>query len=80
MLYEIEVEEAGARFAEMMATIRAGYGVLIRKEGRIVARLIPESAFATLEAGGGPDDGLTAEEQEARELMDLIEADMNDSF
>lgn len=80
MLYEVEADEVPIRFAEMMATIAAGYGVLILQDGVVIARLAPESAFAALEADADPDDGLTLEEREARELMEIIEADMNDSF
>ncbi len=63
-----------------MATIEAGYGVLVRKGDVVVARLVPESAFAAFEAGGFADDGLTPEEREARELMEMLQADMYDSF
>ena len=31
MLYEVDIEDAAARFAEMMQTIAAGYGVLIKQ-------------------------------------------------
>jgi antitoxin (DNA-binding transcriptional repressor) of toxin-antitoxin stability system len=76
MLFEIEVDEVPQRFAEMMATLEAGYGVLILKGGAIVARMLPESAFADAD----PFADLTPEEREARELAEMIEADMNDSF
>jgi antitoxin (DNA-binding transcriptional repressor) of toxin-antitoxin stability system len=80
MLFEVDVSEAPARFAEMMATIAAGYGVLIVKDGAIIARLAPEAAFAALSEATQLEAGLTPEEIEARELMALIEADMHDSF
>ncbi len=80
MLYEIDIDEVPARWSEVMATVAAGYGVLVLRGGTIVARLVPEAAFAALEAGTAADGELTAEEREARELMEMIEADMNDSF
>ncbi|QUD87202.1 hypothetical protein [Phenylobacterium montanum] len=78
MLFEIEVEEAPARFAELMATIAAGYGVLIKRGDEVVARLVPEAAFH--EGTEADDDGLTPEEREARETMEAFAAAMNDSF
>ena len=80
MLYELDVEEGPARFAEAMATIDAGYGVLLRRAGVVVARIVPESAFVALEAEAGADDGLTAEEREMRELMEAFDDEMNDRF
>ncbi|MDR3512412.1 MAG: hypothetical protein P4L73_12315 [Caulobacteraceae bacterium] len=79
MLFEIDIEEGPARFAELIATIDAGYGVLIRRGGEVIARLVPESAFAA-QAAEAPDDGLTPEEREAREVMEMFQAQMNDSF
>jgi antitoxin (DNA-binding transcriptional repressor) of toxin-antitoxin stability system len=78
MLYEVDVEEASARFAELMATIAAGYGVLIKRGDEVVARLVPEAAFH--EAAEHGDDGLTPEEREARETMEAFAAAMNDGF
>jgi antitoxin (DNA-binding transcriptional repressor) of toxin-antitoxin stability system len=80
MLYEVEFDEVPARWAEMAATINAGYGVLILRGGRIVARLAPEAAFAALEARADRDDGLTPEEREAREILEAFQDQMNDSF
>lgn len=79
MLFEIDIEDVPARLAELTATIDAGYGVLIRRGGAVIARLVPETAFAALEAEA-QDDGLTAEERAAREMMEMFEAQMNDSF
>jgi antitoxin (DNA-binding transcriptional repressor) of toxin-antitoxin stability system len=78
MLFEIDIEDVPARLAELTATIDAGYGVLIRRGGAVIARLVPEAAFAALEAEA--DDGLTQEQREAREMMEMFEAQMNDSF
>jgi antitoxin (DNA-binding transcriptional repressor) of toxin-antitoxin stability system len=80
MLFEIDIEEGPARFAEMMATIDAGFGVLVRRGGVVVARLVPEAAFAALEGAAGGDDGLTPEEREMREMFELLDADMNGVF
>ena len=80
MLFEIDIEEGPARFAEMMATIDAGYGVLVRRSGAVVARLVPEAAFAALEGAAAADDGLTPEEREMREMFELLDADMNGGF
>ncbi len=81
MLFEIDIEEGPARFAEMIATIDAGYGVLVRRGGEIIARLVPEAAFAAAaEAESDADDGLTPEEREMRELMEAFEDQMNDQF
>ncbi len=80
MLFEIDIEEGPARFAEMIATIDAGYGVLVRRGGVVIARLVPEAAFSALEAEADADDGLTLEEREAREVLEMFEAEMNDSF
>ena len=80
MLFEIDIEEGPARFAEMIATIDAGYGVLVRRGGAIIARLVPESAFAAVEAEADQDDGLTSEEREMRELMEAFDDQMNDRF
>jgi len=77
MLYEVDVAEAAARFADMMATIAAGYGVLIKDGDQIVARLVPESAFHE----PPPDDAdLTPEEREARDTFELLQSDIEDSF
>lgn len=78
MLFEIDIEEGPARFAELIATIDAGYGVLIRRGGEVIARLVPESAFVA--PAEEADDGLTLEEREAREVMEMFQAQMNDSF
>jgi antitoxin (DNA-binding transcriptional repressor) of toxin-antitoxin stability system len=78
MLLRLEADEVPARFADMLATIAAGYGVIIEKDGEAVARLVPEAAFHKEEEPS--DDGLTPEEREAREVMSAFEAMMNDSF
>ena len=80
MLFEFDIEDDPERLAAMIATIDAGYGVLIRREGQVIARLVPEAAFAALEAEQAADDGLTPEEREMREMIELLQADMNDSF
>ena len=77
MLYEVDVSEAPARFAEMLQTIAAGYGVLVRDGEAIVARLVPESAFHE----PPPDDAdLTPEEREARATFEMLQSDIEDSF
>jgi antitoxin (DNA-binding transcriptional repressor) of toxin-antitoxin stability system len=80
MTFEIDIDEGAARFAELIATIDAGYGVLVRRGGQVIARLVPEAAFAALEAQAGTEEPLTAEEREMREMFELLEADMNGSF
>jgi antitoxin (DNA-binding transcriptional repressor) of toxin-antitoxin stability system len=79
MLFEIDIEDAPARFAEMIATIDAGYGVLVRRDGAVIARLVPEAAFNALTAPDR-DEGLTAEEREMREVIEQLDADMNGGF
>jgi antitoxin (DNA-binding transcriptional repressor) of toxin-antitoxin stability system len=79
MLFDIDAEEVPTRFAEMLATLDAGYGVIITKAGEPFARLVPESAFKP-EIIEDPDDGLTPEERDAREMMAMFESMMNDSF
>ena len=78
MLFEVDVEEVPTRFAELIATVAAGYGVLIKRGDEVVARLVPERAFH--EPAAEVDDGLTPEEREARETMEAFAAAMNDSF
>ena len=80
MLFEIDIEEGPVRFAEIIATIDAGFGVLVRRGAVVIARLIPEAAFAALEAEAEADDDLTPDEREMREMIELLEADMNGSF
>ncbi len=79
MLQIIEADEVPAHFAEMLATIDAGYGVIIMRGGEAIARLAPESAFHEPEEDVA-EDGLTPEEREAREVMSAFQAMMNDSF
>jgi prevent-host-death family protein len=79
MLLTLDAADVPAQFAEMLATIEAGYGVIITKAGEPIARLVPESAFHKDEAEQS-EDGLTPEEREAREVMSAFEAMMNDSF
>jgi antitoxin (DNA-binding transcriptional repressor) of toxin-antitoxin stability system len=78
MLYEVDIEDAPARFAELIQTIDAGYGVLIRRGGEIIARLAPESAFHEDEAD--PDANLTPEERQAKETFEMFQHDIEDSF
>jgi antitoxin (DNA-binding transcriptional repressor) of toxin-antitoxin stability system len=80
MLFEIDIEEGPARFAELIATVDAGYGVLVRRGGAVIARLVPEAAFAALTAQADPYEGLTDDEREMRETIEMLEADMNDGF
>jgi antitoxin (DNA-binding transcriptional repressor) of toxin-antitoxin stability system len=75
MLLEVDIEDAPARFAEMIATIDAGLGVLVTRGETVICRLVPEAAFH-VEA----EDGLSPEEREAREVMAMFESMMNDSF
>ncbi len=79
MLQIIDADEVPARFAELLATIDAGRGVIITRGGEPIARMAPESAFHEADAEGA-DDGLSPEEREAREVMSAFEAMMNDSF
>ena len=79
MLLEVDIEDAPARFAEMMATIDRGLGVLVMRGGEVVARLVPEAAFQVDEEAEA-EDGLSPEEREAREVMAMFESMMNDSF
>jgi antitoxin (DNA-binding transcriptional repressor) of toxin-antitoxin stability system len=78
MLYEVDIEEAAARFAEMMQTIAAGYGVLIKQGDDVLARLVPESAFH--EQKDDPGAALTPEERDAKETFELFQSDIEDSF
>ena len=80
MLFEVDIDELAARVPEVTRTIDAGFGVLILREGVVIARLAPEAAFAALEAQAAGDDGLTPEEREARELMEMLQADMDGTF
>lgn len=80
MLYEIDIEDGEGRLAEMIATIDAGFGVLVRRDGQIIARLVPEAAFAAMTAGEAKDDGRTDEEREAAELMTMFDDEMQGRF
>jgi antitoxin (DNA-binding transcriptional repressor) of toxin-antitoxin stability system len=77
MLYEVDITEAAARFAELIETIEAGYGVLIRRGDEIVCRLVPESAFA---APVDEDEDLTAEQRHAKDVLGAFQSMMNDEF
>jgi antitoxin (DNA-binding transcriptional repressor) of toxin-antitoxin stability system len=77
MLYEVDIEDAPARFGEMMQTVAAGYGVLIKRGDEILARLVPESAF---HEQPGADASLTPEERDAKETFELFQSDIEDSF
>jgi antitoxin (DNA-binding transcriptional repressor) of toxin-antitoxin stability system len=78
MIYEIDIEDAGARFAELVATIEAGYGVLIKRGDEVIARLVPESAFH--ESKDDPAAAMTFEERDAKETFELFQSDIEDSF
>jgi antitoxin (DNA-binding transcriptional repressor) of toxin-antitoxin stability system len=80
MLYEIDIEDGEGRLAQMIATIDAGFGVLVRRNGQTIARLVPEAAFAALTAGAAENDGLTDEEREAAEVMAMFDDDMQGRF
>lgn len=77
MLYEVDIAEAPARFAELIATIEAGYGVLIKRGDEIVCRLVPESAFA---APVDEDEDLTPEQRHAKDVLGAFQSMMNDEF
>jgi len=79
MLLTLDADDVPAQFAQMLATIDAGYGVIITKAGQPIARLVPESAFHKDDPEAA-EDGLTPEERHAREVMSAFEAMMNDSF
>jgi antitoxin (DNA-binding transcriptional repressor) of toxin-antitoxin stability system len=78
MLYEIDVQDAPARFAELIETIDAGYGVLIRRGDEIIARLAPEWSFH--EKQDEPEETLTPEERQAKETFEMFQHDIEDSF
>ena len=78
MLFEVDIVEAAARFAELIETIEAGYGVLIKRGEDIVCRLVPESAFAP--ADEDEDEGLTAEQRHAKDVLGAFQSMMNDEF
>jgi antitoxin (DNA-binding transcriptional repressor) of toxin-antitoxin stability system len=77
MLFEVDIAEAPARFAELIETIEAGYGVLIKRGGEIVCRLVPESAFA---APIDEDEDLTPEQRHAKDVLGAFQSMMNDEF
>ncbi|HEY3948134.1 hypothetical protein [Phenylobacterium sp.] len=78
MLYEIDIADAPARFAELIETIDAGYGVLIRRGDEIIARLAPEWSFH--EKVEEPEETLTPEERQAKETFEMFQHDIEDSF
>ncbi len=78
MIYEIDVQNAAARFAELIETIDAGYGVLIRRGDEIIARLAPEWSFH--EKAAEPEETLTPEERHAKETFEMFQHDIEDSF
>ena len=78
MLYEIDIADAPARFAELIETIDAGYGVLIRRGDEIIARLAPEWSFH--EKAEEPEETLTPEERQAKETFEMFQHDIEDSF
>jgi antitoxin (DNA-binding transcriptional repressor) of toxin-antitoxin stability system len=78
MLFEIDIAEGPARFAELIETIDAGYGVLIRRGETLVARLVPESAFHDDEPSA--DAQMTPEERQAKETFEMFQHDIEDSF
>jgi antitoxin (DNA-binding transcriptional repressor) of toxin-antitoxin stability system len=77
MLFEIDIAEAPARFAELIETIEAGYGVLIKRGEAIVCRLVPESAFAE---PAEEDEDLTPEQRHAKDVLGAFQSMMNDEF
>ena len=79
MLFEVDIAEAPARFAELIETIEAGYGVLIKRGDEIVCRLVPEGAFAEPTADD-EDDGLSPEQRHAKDVLGAFQAMMNDEF
>ncbi len=78
MLFEVDITDAPARFAELIETIDAGYGVLIKRGEEIVCRLVPESAFAPTPED--EDEGLTAEQRHAKDVLGAFQSMMNDEF
>ncbi len=78
MLYEIDIADAPARFAELIETIDAGYGVLIRRGDEIIARLAPEWSFH--EKAEEPEETMTPEERQAKETFEMFQHDIEDSF
>ena len=78
MIYEIDVQDAPARFAELIETIDAGYGVLIRRGDEIIARLAPEWSFH--EKAEEPEETQTPEERQAKETFEMFQHDIEDSF
>jgi antitoxin (DNA-binding transcriptional repressor) of toxin-antitoxin stability system len=78
MIYEIDVEDAPARFAELIETIDAGYGVLIRRGDEVIARLAPEWSFH--EHKPEPEEALSPEESQAKETFEMFQHDIEDSF
>ena len=74
-LKSTSLAEAGARFAELIETIAAGYGVLIKRGDEIVCRLVPESAFAE-----PVDEDLTPEQRHAKDVLGAFQSMMNDEF
>ena len=79
MLFEIDIADAPARFAELIETIDAGYGVLIKRGEEIVCRLVPESAFAAAPPED-EDEGLSAEQRHAKDILGAFQSMMNDEF
>ena len=49
-----------------------------RRDGEIIARLVPESAFAADQAD--VEAHLTPEERQAKETFEMFQADIEDSF
>ena len=81
MLFEFDIEDAEGRLAEAIATIDAGYGVLVRRGGAVIARLVPEAAFVALTAAAAPaPEGMMPEELEMREVFELLADEMGGDF
>jgi antitoxin (DNA-binding transcriptional repressor) of toxin-antitoxin stability system len=80
MLYEVDIAEAPGRFAEMLETIAAGYGVLLKRGEAVICRLVPESAFAADAAERGDDAELTPEQRHAKDVLAAFQSMMNDEF
>jgi antitoxin (DNA-binding transcriptional repressor) of toxin-antitoxin stability system len=77
MLFEVDITDAPARFADLIETIQAGYGVLIKRGDEVVCRLVPESAFAEPVED---DEDLTPEQRHAKDVLGAFQSMMNDEF
>ena len=81
MLFEVDIADAPARFAELIETIDAGYGVLIKRGEEVVCRLVPEAAFAADALDVEDDDpDLDPEQRHAKDVLAAFQSMMNDEF